>query len=82
MSATRFSFWLSIPAVVASGVWEARHLGDSVELTATLVALVCAFGIGWASIQMLLRLASEGRFRGMLVYRLAFAAVTLGVAVR
>ena len=28
------------------------------------------------------RLASEGRFRGMLVYRLAFAAVTLGVAVR
>lgn len=81
-SATRFSFWLSIPAITASGVWEARHLGDGFELGPTVVALACAFAVGWVSIQTLLRLASQGRFRGMLIYRLAFAVLTLGVAVR
>lgn len=81
-SATRFSFWLSIPAIVASGVWEARHVGEGFELGPTAIALVCAFAVGWVSIQALLRLAAEGRFRGMLIYRLVFAVVTLGLAVR
>lgn len=81
LSATRFSFWLSIPAIAASGAWEARHLGEAFEPLPTLIALLCAFIVGWVSIQALLRLASEGRFTAMLVYRLAFAVVTLGLAV-
>ena len=80
LAATRFSFWLSIPAIVASGLWEARHIGGGLQLAPTLVATVVAFLVGLASISVLLRLASNGRFREMLLYRVVFAGVTIGLA--
>lgn len=82
VSATRFSFWLSIPAIVASGAWEARHVGDGIPLGPTVLGLAFAFVVGWVSVQALLRLASQGRFTGMVVYRVVFAALTFAVAVR
>ncbi len=44
-SAARYSFLLSVPAVVLSGLFELRHIadGDGASLVATLVATVAAF---------------------------------------
>jgi undecaprenyl-diphosphatase len=52
--AARYSFLLSIPAVVLSGLFELRHVGGSVELGPTLVATIVAFVTGYASIAFLL----------------------------
>jgi undecaprenyl-diphosphatase len=56
-TAARFSFLLSVPAVVFSGLFEARHIGDAggPPFGATLVATVLAFVVGYASIAWLLR---------------------------
>jgi undecaprenyl-diphosphatase len=56
-AAARFSFLLSIPAVVLSGLFEARKIGDpgGPPLGVTGLATVLAFFVGYASIAWLLR---------------------------
>lgn len=56
-AAARFSFLLSIPAVVLSGVYEMRNIGadGSPAWLPTLVATALAFVVGYASIAWLLR---------------------------
>jgi undecaprenyl-diphosphatase len=61
VSAARFSFLLSIPAVVASGLFEARKIGDpnAPGMGVTIVATLIAFLVGLASIAWLLRYISR-----------------------
>lgn len=61
VAAARFSFLLSIPAVVASGLFEARKIGDSNApgLGVTIVATIIAFIVGLASIAWLLRFVAR-----------------------
>lgn len=56
-AAARFSFLLSIPAVVLSGIYEARNIGDKTSPGGgiTGVALVFSFITGLASIAWLMR---------------------------
>jgi undecaprenyl-diphosphatase len=56
-AAARFSFLLSIPAVVLSGLYEAKDIGQKSGPGAgvTGVALIFAFVVGLASIAWLLR---------------------------
>jgi len=56
-AAARYSFLLSVPAVVLSGLFELRHVGDggSASAGATAVATLLAFIVGYASIAFLLR---------------------------
>jgi undecaprenyl-diphosphatase len=56
-AAARFSFLLSVPAVVLSGLFELRHIGESGGASAgvTALAVVLAFVTGYASIAFLLR---------------------------
>jgi len=56
-AAARFSFLLSIPAVVLSGLYEARKIGDDggAGTGLTGVALIFAFVVGLASIVWLMR---------------------------
>lgn len=56
-AAARFSFLLSIPAVVLSGVFSLKDLGEGpdVGLAPTLVATVVSFVVGYAAIAWLLR---------------------------
>ncbi len=56
-TAARFSFLLSIPAVLLSGLYEARKIGDNGGAGAglTVVAAVLAFVVGLASIAWLMR---------------------------
>lgn len=75
--AARFSFLLSVPAIVLAGVYGLRDLGAGTPLIATSVALAVAFGSGYASIQVLMRLAASRRLGGFVAYRIALAAGVL-----
>ncbi len=74
-AAARFSFLLSVPAIVLAGLFGLRDLGDDLPLGATAMATVVAFVSGYASIRWLLRLVAKGRLGGFVVYRVALALV-------
>jgi undecaprenyl-diphosphatase len=81
-SAARFSFLLSIPAVVLSGVLEfASFLGDSdgqhAGLGALAVATLLAFVVGYASIAFLLRYLSNHSTIVFVIYRVALGSLVL-----
>lgn len=76
-AAARFSFLLSVPAVVLAGVFGLRDVGDSLEVGPTAVATAVAFVSGYFSIRWLLRLVGEGRLVGFIVYRCLLAGFVL-----
>ena len=77
-AAARYSFLLSVPAVVLSGLFEARHIGGegSVGLAPTLVATLLAFVTGYAAIAWLLRYLATHTLTVFIAYR-----IPLGIAV-
>ena len=77
-AAARYSFLLSVPAVVLSGLFELRELGDGdgASLTYTALATALAFVVGYASIAFLLRFLVTHTVGVFVAYRIA-----LGVAV-
>ena len=76
-AATRYAFLLAIPAVLASGLYEATKIGDeaSVSWGPTIVATLIAFAVGYAVIAWLLRYLQTNSFLPFVVYRLALAAL-------
>jgi undecaprenyl-diphosphatase len=80
-AAARYSFLLSVPAVVLSGLFELKDIGGSggAPVAATVVATVLAFVVGYASIAVFLRLLTRESLLGFAVYRVAAGAVVLGL---
>jgi undecaprenyl-diphosphatase len=82
-AAARFSFLLSVPAVVLSGLFELRHVGDgdgaSAGTVPTVIATIVAFGVGYASIAFLLKYLRTHTLAAFVVYRIAFATLVLGL---
>jgi undecaprenyl-diphosphatase len=81
-SAARFSFLLSIPAVVLSGLLEFASIlngedGQHVGLGALAVATLLAFVVGYASIAFLLRYLSNHSTIVFVIYRVALGALVL-----
>jgi undecaprenyl-diphosphatase len=79
-AAARFSFLLSIPAVVLSGVYEAlNHAKDKngPGLGLTGVALVFAFAVGLASIAWLMRWLSNHSTFVFIYYRIALGVLLI-----
>ena len=81
-SAARFSFLLSIPAVVLSGLLEFVSIlngpeGQHVGLGALAVATLLAFVVGYASIAFLLRYLSNHSTILFVVYRVALGSLVL-----
>jgi len=79
-AAARFSFLLSIPAVVLSGVYEAlKHANDKngpgVGLTG--VAMLFAFGVGLASIAWLMRWLINHSTFVFIYYRIALGVLLI-----
>ena len=84
-SAARFSFLLSVPAVVLSGLVEFASIlngGDNehVGLGALAIATVLAFVVGYASIAFLLRFLAHHSTIVFVVYRVALGALVLALA--
>ena len=84
-SAARFSFLLSVPAVVLSGMVEfASILGgnedEHVGLGALAIATLLAFVVGYASIALLLRYLAHHSTILFVVYRVGLGALVLSLA--
>jgi len=80
-AAARFSFLLSVPAVVLSGLFELRKIGDPGGAAAgiTVIATLVAFVIGYASIAGLLHLLAHHSLTVFVVYRIALAIMLVAL---
>lgn len=78
-SAARYSFLLSIPAVVISGLFELRHAGAGgyYGVSGTIVATLLAFAVGYGSIAFLLRYLTTHTTEVFVGYRLALGTLVL-----
>jgi undecaprenyl-diphosphatase len=81
-AAARYSFLLSVPAVVLSGLFELRHLGDGggAPVGATIIATVLAFVTGYAAIAWLLRWVAHHSIGIFAAYRIVLGAGVLVLA--
>jgi undecaprenyl-diphosphatase len=81
VAAARFSFLLSVPAVVASGLFEARKIGGAGApgMGVTVVATVISFAVGLASIAWLIRYVSKHSTFIFIAYRIVLGVVLLGL---
>jgi undecaprenyl-diphosphatase len=81
-SAARYSFLLSVPAVVLSGVFELRKIGEEggAGFGPTLVATLCAFVVGYASIAFLLRWLARHSTGVFVAYRVVLGALVIALA--
>ena len=78
VSATRFSFLLSTPAIIGAALLS---IGDSAEvigngnLSIMLVGVVAAAVTGWVTIKLLLKFVAKNSFNIFVWYRMALAVV-------
>jgi undecaprenyl-diphosphatase len=80
-SAARFSFLLSVPAVVLSGLFELRHAGTAGGTVGGLVvATLLAFVVGYGSIAFLLRYLTSHSTAIFVAYRVILGTVVLILA--
>jgi undecaprenyl-diphosphatase len=85
VAAARFSFLLSIPAVVLSGLYELKDVVNGtaeggVGIAPTAVATVLAFVTGYISIAFLLRFLTTHTTGVFVAYRVALGAAVLVLA--
>jgi undecaprenyl-diphosphatase len=81
-AAARYSFLLSVPAVVLSGLFEVRDIGGEggASFAATAIATLMAFVFGYASIAFLLRFLVSHSTLVFVVYRVVLGALVLVLA--
>jgi undecaprenyl-diphosphatase len=81
VAAARYSFLLSVPAVVLSGLFELRKIGDdgSASVGATAIATLVAFVTGYLAIAWLLRYLSTHSLDIFAVYRVALGVLVLSL---
>lgn len=80
--AARFSFLLSVPAVVLSGLFELRKAfdgewGAGIGVGDVIVATIVSFVVGYAAIAFLLRWLGNHNTAIFVVYRVALGAAVL-----
>jgi undecaprenyl-diphosphatase len=80
VAATRFSFFLSIPALTGAGLYELKDsLSGGVGLVPTLVGTAVAFVVAYASVAWLLRFVAHHPITAFVPYRVALGVVVLVV---
>jgi undecaprenyl-diphosphatase len=75
--AARYSFLLSIPAIMLSGTYKLKDIGQGAELVPTLVATVVAFVAGYAAIAFLIDYLGRHGVTIFTVYRIALGVSLL-----
>ncbi|HET6509566.1 MAG TPA: undecaprenyl-diphosphate phosphatase [Baekduia sp.] len=78
-AAARYSFLLSVPAVVLSGLFELKDVGSGGGAGAvpTIIATIFAFIVGYASIAWLLKYLARHPVTIFVVYRIVLGVVVL-----
>ena len=85
VTATRWSFFLGIPALLAAGGFQAVKASKSIHETvgwgATAIGTVVAFVVAYASIAWLLRFVAHNRFTAFVIYRVLAGLAVVGLLV-
>ncbi|MFF4197549.1 undecaprenyl-diphosphate phosphatase [Nonomuraea sp. NPDC001831] len=83
--AAKYSFLLAIPAVLASGAFELKDIGEGQAPAwgPTILATLISFAVGYAAVAWFLKYISTHRFTAFVIYRillgfLVILAVTAG----
>jgi len=81
-AAARYSFLLSVPAVVLSGLFELREIGAGGDagVGATVVATIAAFVSGYLAIAWLLRYLANHSLNVFVAYRIPLGVLVLALA--
>jgi undecaprenyl-diphosphatase len=80
VSATRLSFFLSIPALLAAGLFELKDaLGGDIGLGETAVGTLVSFVVAYASIAWLLRFVAGHSIAAFVPYRVALGLILLAL---
>jgi undecaprenyl-diphosphatase len=74
VTATKLSFFLSIPALTAAGLFELKDL-KGVDVAVAVVGVVVAFVVAYAAIAWLLRFVAHHSIAWFVPYRLALGAL-------
>ncbi len=78
ITATRVSFFLSIPALLAAGLFELKDaLGGSISVGETLVGTVVAFVVAYASIAWLLKFVAHHAITWFIPYRVGLGLLLI-----
>lgn len=79
-AAARYSFLLSVPAVVLSGLFELRKVSDGgLQVAPTVVATIVSFVVGYAAIAWLLKFLVRHSMMIFVYYRVALGGIILGL---
>jgi undecaprenyl-diphosphatase len=78
-SAARYAFLLAVPAVLASGLFEARKIGDDTTVAwgPTILATLIAFGVGFAVISWLMTWLTTRSYLPFVLYRIALGSIVM-----
>ena len=78
-AATRYAFLLAIPAVLASGLYEATKIGEdpNVQWGQTILATSIALIVGYLVIAWLIRWVTTRSYLPFVIYRVALGSVLL-----
>ena len=78
VTATRVSFFLSIPALLAAGLFELKDaLGGSISVGETLVGTIVAFVVAYASIAWLLKFVAHHPITWFIPYRVGLGVLLI-----
>src|SRR6476620_11822614 len=80
-AAARYSFLLSVPAVVLSGLFELKDIGDGggASIPATIIATLVAFVSGYVAIAWLLRYLAHHSLAVFVAYRIPLGILVLAL---
>ena len=85
VTATRWSFFLGIPALLAAGALEtvkaSKNISATVGWVPTLIGTAVAFVVAYASIAWLLRFVAHNRFTAFVIYRVIAGLAVVGLLV-
>ncbi len=83
VTATRLSFFMGIPALVAAGLYElvteAGAISDTVGWNATIIGTIVSGVVAYATIAWLLRFVSSNKFTSFLVYRVLLGLIIIAL---
>ncbi|MCR2052364.1 undecaprenyl-diphosphate phosphatase [Actinomyces bowdenii] len=83
VTATRLSFFMGIPALVAAGLMQAVTSADEIGATvgwpATIIATITSGLVAYATIAWLLRFVSSNKFTSFLIYRVALGLIIIAL---
>jgi undecaprenyl-diphosphatase len=80
VTATRLSFFLSIPALTAAGLYELKDVsGSGIGVGPTIVGTAVSFVVAYAAVAWLLRFVAHHSIVWFVPYRVALGLVVLGL---